>query len=130
MYAWQKELIKGFKPGEMAVMMSGRQTGKSQIQAYMRMWNDIHGNVPIEDLKLTVGTVYGKRYHCVEPVGGNWLEMEKWAIKTFGESGSIWDHRHPADHQTPMPNARWYMNNRKFWFLNEQDQMMFVMKWR
>jgi len=25
---------------------------------------------------------------------------------------------------------RWYMNNRKFWFRDQADQLMFVMKWR
>lgn len=92
---------------------------------YQRLWEDLHRR-PIEDLKLSQGTVYGKRYYCVEPVGGNWQEIEAWSFETFGKTeGSIW-----AESETPMPGERWYMNNRKFWFRDEADRLMFVMKWR
>lgn len=130
MHPWQDNILNqvmkgGIKPGEMTIMTSGRQTGKSQMQAYMRMWNDIHAR-PVEDLKLTEGKVYGARYHCVEPVGGSWIEMQEWCLKQFGDSGKhIW-----GEKETPEPQQRWYMNNRKFWFRKEKDQLMFVMKWR
>jgi hypothetical protein len=78
---------------------------------------------------LSEGTVYGSRYYCVEPYGGSWLEMEKWVLKTCGEStGSIWaeeKYKHAA-----QPGERWYGNNRKFWFRDEADRTMFVMRWR
>jgi hypothetical protein len=52
--------------------------------------------------------------------------MELWCIQAFGETeGSIWGEK-PA----PEPAMRWYMNNRKFWFRDQADQLMFVMKWR
>lgn len=102
-----------------------RQHGKSQIQAYMRMFNDIYGQ-PLEKLICTEGKVYGARYHCVEPVGGSWLEMETWAISAFGEPGSIW--RETKD-LSPEPGKRWYMNNRKFWFRQEKDRTMFILRW-
>ena len=122
---WQEKIINGFKPGEMTIVTSGRQTGKSQMQAYMRLWNDIHYQ-PISDLKLSEGTVYGSRYYCVEPIGGNWLEMQEWSLNQFGDSGKhIW-----GSNEVPPLNERWYMNNRKFWFRDEKDQLMFVMKWR
>lgn len=124
-HPWQEKIINGFKPGEMTIMASGRHTGKSQMQAYMRLWNDIHYR-PVEDLKLSEGTVYGSRYHCVEPVGGNWLEMQEWCLNQFGDSGKhIW-----GSNEVPPPHERWYMNNRKFWFHNDADRLMFVMKWR
>ena len=122
---WQEKIFNGFKPGEMAIVTGGRQTGKSQMQAYMRLWNDIQYR-PVEDLKLTEGTVYGSRYHCVEPVGGSWIEMQEWCLNQFGDSGKhIW-----GSNETPSPQERWYMNNRKFWFRDEQDRLMFVMRWR
>lgn len=131
MYPWQIDVLKklqGVKPGEMTVMMSGRRTGKSQLSsvAFQRLWDEIHMR-PVEDLKLTEGTVYGSRYYCVEPVGGSWREMELWCHETFGEIAgtSIW-----AEEKAPIPAQRWYMNNRKFWFRDEKDQLMFVMKWR
>ena len=125
--AWQEQLIDKmtqFK-GRGLTQITGRQAGKSTIDAYMRLWNDIHAQ-PIEDLKLNTGTVYGSRYYTVEPVGGNWLEMQEWCLNQFGDSGKhIW-----GEKETPEPQQRWYMNNRKFWFRSEQDQLMFVMKWR
>ena len=120
--------IQGIKKGPLSLTMGSRQTGKSSSAAYMRMWNDLYPN-PVERLVLSEGTVYGSPYYCVEPIGGSWLEMEKWCIQSCGEStGSIWaeeKYKHSA-----QPGERWYGNNRKFWFRDEQDRMMFVLKWR
>ena len=130
---WQMKLLKkldGIKPGELRMISHGRQMGKSTFnnQALQRLIDDLNGN-PVTDLKLSEGTVYGSRYYCVEPVGGNWLGMEKWCIQACGEStGSIWSeekYKHAAN-----PGERWYGNNRKFWFRDEQDRTMFVLKWR
>jgi hypothetical protein len=132
-HPWQTELLKklsGVKPGELRMISHGRQLGKSMFgaQALQRLIDDLNGN-PVTDLKLSEGTVYGSRYHCVEPVGGNWIEMEAWCIQTCGEStGSIWSeekYKYAAN-----PSERWYGNNRKFWFREEKDRMMFVLKWR
>lgn len=113
--------------GRGLIQVTGRNSGKSAFsaQAWQRLWEDLHAR-PIEDLKLSEGTVYGKKYYCVEPVGGSWPEMEAWSFETFGKTeGSIW-----AETKTPMPNERWYTNNRKFWFRDELDRMIFVLKWR
>lgn len=112
------------------MIISGRQLGKSQLinQAFQRLFDDLHTR-PVERLVLSEGTVYGSQYHCVEPVGGNWLEMEAWVLKTYGEStGSIWaeeKYKHAA-----QPGERWYGNNRKFWFRDEADRIIFILKWR
>ena len=109
------------------MIISGRQLGKSQLtnQAFLRLWDDIHHR-PVEELKLSEGTVYGSRYYCIEPVGGSWPKMELWCMEAFGTTtGSIW-----GEKAAPEPAMRWYMNNRKFWFRNQKDQLMFVMKWR
>jgi hypothetical protein len=128
---WQLNVlnkIQGIKKGQLSLTMGGRQTGKSSSAAYMRMWNDLHPT-PVERLMLSEGTVYGSPYYCVEPVGGSWLEMEKWCIQSCGEStGSIWaeeKYKHSA-----QPGERWYGNNRKFWFRDEADRTMFILKWR
>ena len=106
--------------------MSGRGVGKSAAQAYGRLWQDLFSNIKVSDIKLECGTVYGSRYYTAEPVGGNWFDMEAWCHKTFGPiSGSIW-----AEDTAPKPAQRWYMNNRKFWFRDEADRLMFVMRWR
>lgn len=76
---------------------------------------------PVEDLKVSEGTVYGTKYHTVYPVGGDWHKMEEWCTQTYGAGpkAGVWTH-----------NARWYMNNRKFWFRNEKDLTMFILRWR
>jgi hypothetical protein len=130
MYPWQEDMLKkmsGFKPGELITYSAGRGTGKSYWsgQAVNRLMQDLM-NRPVEDLVLSEGAVYGSQYHCVEPVGGTWIEMQEWCFNQFGDSGKhIW-----GEKETPEPQQRWYMNNRKFWFRNEQDQLMFVMRWR
>jgi hypothetical protein len=122
--------LDGFKPGELVIMSAGRGTGKSMLtKAYVdRMMQDIMSR-PIEDMVLSEGRVYGARYHCVEPIGGNWREMEDWCINTYGETtGSIWAEE--VDKKTPAPGERWYANNRKFWFRKESDRTLFILKWR
>jgi hypothetical protein len=129
-HPWQMDMLKqleGFKSGEMVIYTAGRNTGKSAFsaQALKRMMDDINSR-PVEELKLSEGTVYGSRYHCVEPVGGNWREMETWCYQMFGNAGDkLW-----GEPKAPEPAQRWYMNNRKFWFRNEADRTMFVLKWR
>jgi hypothetical protein len=127
---WDKIASGGIKPGEMMIMSSGRQVGKSMFtaQAIERLMRDINSQ-PVEDMVLSEGRVYGARYYCVEPIGGNWREMEDWCINTYGETtGSIWAQE--VDKLTPLVNERWYANNRKFWFRNEKDRTLFILKWR
>lgn len=129
LHDWQKDLLKqleGKKPGEITIMMAGRQTGKSLFNAmWKRMYDDIY-NRPVTDLILSEGRVHGAKYHCVQPEGGNWAAMEAWCKDTFGEPGEIW----PKDDFAWPDSARWLQNNRKFWFRNEADRTLFVMKWR
>lgn len=127
---WQLNILanlRSIKPGEFTIAMSGRNVGKSAFsaQAFQRLWEDLH-NRPLEDLKLTEGRVHGARYFCVEPVGGSWFEMEAWCRESFGEPGEIW----PTQDFVWPDSTRWMQNNRKFWFRNESDQTMFILKWR
>jgi energy-coupling factor transporter ATP-binding protein EcfA2 len=130
---WQQKMIMDIescsaKPGEMVVMMASRGTGKSQMAAFARMFNDIlNSNIKLSEIKLDYGSVYGKRYYTAEPVGGNWKEMEAWCTDTFGKhGGAIWGH---DPNKAPLPNERWYMNNRKFWFRTEKDRDWFIIRW-
>lgn len=135
MYPWQENILNqvlngGIKPGEMTIVTAGRQAGKSHFtaQTLKRLMDDINSR-PIENLIPSEGKVYGSRYYCVEPVGGNWREMEDWCIQTYGSSsGSIWAEQ--VDKAVPLPGERWYGNNRKFWFRSEADRTMFIMRWR
>jgi hypothetical protein len=128
MYAWQSELLERMQryKGRGVVQITGRQTGKSQMAVYQRMWKDImESTTKVTDMKLAEGTIYGSRYYTVEPIGGNWLEMETWCVSTLGEgSRALWGGK------APEPARRWYANNRKFWFRYEADRTMFIMRWR
>ena len=114
--------------GRGMIQVTGRNPGKSIVSnmaALRRLVDDIQNN-PISQLILTEGKIYGARYYCVEPVGGNWLEMETWCLDTYGSTSSIWKETKSL---TPEPLKRWYMNNRKFWFRNERDRNWFILRW-
>lgn len=125
---WQLDLIKKMTQykGRGIVQITGRGVGKGDFsaQAFKRLIDDIWYS-PLQKIVLSEGTVYGSRYYTAEPVGGNWREMEAWCYETFGNPGdALWGEK------APEPAYRWYMNNRKFWFRDEQDRLIFVLKWR
>ena len=71
--------------------------------------------------ELSEGRVAGARYLTVHPTNGaRWNEMMAWTVETFGPTAhdGVW-----------TPGMRWYANNAKFWFRNEQDLTMFILKW-
>lgn len=130
LYPWQQRALNTMNKykGRGVVQITGRNAGKSHWTnvAIQRLMDEINSR-PIENLALSEGTVYGAQYYCVEPVGGNWMEMEHWAIQMYGETGSLWKE---TKNLTPEPLQRWYMNNRRFWFRDEKDRTMFILRWR
>lgn len=128
-YPWQLDLIDKMQKykGRGCLQITGRQVGKSAFtaQVWKKMMDDIY-NRPVENLILTENRIGGARYYCVQPVGGNWIDMEAWVTAKFGQPGEIW-----PNHDFVWPEMpRWVQNNRKFWFRNEADRTMFVLKWR
>ena len=128
-YPWQLDMLDKMirYKGKGFIQVTGRQVGKSTYsqEALKRLFDEIYAQ-PVSEIKTSQGTVYGSRYYCVEPVGGSWYEMESWCYEKFGKSGdSMW-----GEKKAPKPAERWYMNSRKFWFRDEADQMMFVLRWR
>lgn len=130
LHPWQEKIFvdlesSGVRPGEMMVMMAGRQIGKSTFSAmYNRIMTDLQ-NQPVEELVLSENKLAGARYYCVEPVGGNWKNMEVWCTQTFGEPGEVWPKQEFVWPEVP----RWVQNNRKFWFRSEKDRDWFIIKW-
>jgi hypothetical protein len=94
-----------------------------KYKARKRLMDDILSR-PVEALNVDVGTVFGKKYYTVEPIGGNWLEMEEWAVSVFGAPSSVWEGTF-----TTADAGRWYMNDRRFWFREEKDRDWFILKW-
>ena len=128
---WQKEMVDMLCQGkELKIMMSGRKVGKSiwTQKAIDRLMKDLQSR-PVEELVLGESRFAGARYYTVEPVGGNWQEMEQWCTETFGPASDVWDSKNP-DNQFMWPECgRWYKNNRKFWFRNERDRDWFILRW-
>lgn len=85
-------------------------------------------------MKLTSAEarMYGSRYYVLVPhltvatswYSQDWLDMVEWMVEIFGpieqpKAGSI----------TPVPNQRWYVYDGKFLFRNEEDKILFLLKW-
>lgn len=118
------------RASELKITMSGRNAGKSiwTSKAIERLMNDLM-NRPIEELVLGEGRVSGARFYTVEPVGGNWLDMETWCVETFGTASDVWNIAHGNDTFIWPEDGRWYKNDRKFWFRNVKDRDWFVIRW-
>lgn len=84
------------------------------------------------NFELLEGRIHGARYYTVRPQfnwsltgdwGGidSWRDMMEWCVATFGPSAEdgVWS-----------PGARWYANNAKFWFRNQEDQTVFLLRWQ
>lgn len=46
-----------------------------------------------------------------------WLDMDKWLLDTMGQNN--WHNE----------NARWVGSDRKYWFRDERDRTMFILRW-
>jgi hypothetical protein len=75
--------------------------------------------IPESKMYIEEKRLHGAKYFVVRPVFANWQEMEKWTTKIFGEPASCWDEG----------CQRWYMNDQRFWFRNEADRTMFILRW-
>jgi len=69
------------------------------------------------------GTVYGdQRYYTAAPLeaGKEWPHMMSWMVSTFGPTAKdgIW-----------TSGQRWYANNARFWFRDQADLTLFLLRW-
>ena len=85
------------------------------------------------ELSCSTGTIYGLHYYTVEPKNlewqdsrAMWEDMMLWSVNQFGETGSLWNE---TKNLVQEPHQRWYANDRKFWFHNEADRTMFILRW-
>ncbi len=69
--------------------------------------------MPYHRITKNIGhTMHPKFKYSVPANATNWEVQITWMLNKFGEIGSEWDY-----HRT------------RFWFTNEQDQLLFVLKW-
>lgn len=111
MQGWQKDLVTGMRTGEMTILMAGRQTGKSQMVAYQRLWEDmmtrpvkiLWQKLPGRKLKAyTDGTGRGLRDNDMD-------EVQQW----------IW---------TNIPSAK-RLSFDMWLFKEDKHVTMFLMRW-
>jgi len=83
-------------------------------------------------MKLTI-TIENKKWHgckykAVKPFLSSWSlrrnedkwnEISQWCYDMYGR---------PGDPFTDVAE-RWYLNNSAYWFRNEEDVMMFMLRW-
>jgi hypothetical protein len=87
------------------------------------------------DLSLSEDTIYGVPYYTVYPVithDNDWDLLEDWCVGIMGLPGDIWELRSRIwirKDQAPTPYDRWYMNTSKFWFRDEADRAIFLLRW-
>jgi hypothetical protein len=107
---WQKDLIGGFKKGEMAIVSASRNTGKSTFTTatLRKLLDDMESFDPNFEV-LTTGTVDGKPWYTI----------------TCKKDVSIWIRENGVE------NSEWsdYVDNRWMWHRNRLDvsQEMFAM---
>jgi len=81
------------------------------------------------ELVYDQGKVYGARYYTVQPkfpahaltwFKPEWAEMVAWCVDTYGPT-----------HKDGVfePNQRWYINDTRFWFREEEDVLVFALRW-
>jgi hypothetical protein len=118
----QKKLFEAYSTANTVMTMSmARQSGKSTM---VRDWaKTLEQFTQGFRLELSEGTVFGQRYYCVEPQGWIWREFEFKDMVAWCETTM---EREP---DTITPNLRWYVNSGQFWFRDEADRTMFVMRW-
>lgn len=84
--------------------------------SYIQKQQQLHSG---SNLVIGAGTVIGQLYHTVEPIN-NWIAIHKWCVELFGTEDSIWDNYH----------GRWYINDRRIWFRDESDLLVFILRWK
>lgn len=80
-------------------------------------------------LILETGKVFDQEYFVVKPAGWlhyheplEWNDMVEWCVSTMGPSGTD---KNPG---AWSPDQRWYVNGARFWFRDEADRTMFVLR--
>jgi len=116
LYDYQKQLLTGFKPGELSIWYGGNQTGKSMVMKIMK--NHMYGTMakPAEFTKHSEAIVDGDTWYNV----GCSKEASIWFRKQFAEQEDKMWHEH-IDEQ-------WYFRLNRF-DMHEKLYTMLILRW-
>ena len=95
-------------------MAAGRQFGKT----YSSIWVDEHA--PAKRIETGYADNQPRWPHWVRPCNyseSEWQGMGRWITDTLGDSNWL------------KENALWVGSDRKYWFRDERDRTLFLLKW-
>ncbi len=118
MEPWQQQIFNklqagGVKPGEMTIMMAGRQTGKSQIKQYLNQWYDMQEQEQPKCKIISTAKVDGKTWHTIACR----KEVSMWIRETGVENDSWHEHI----------DSNWTLHSNMF-DISEEFYMLVVLK--
>ena len=99
-------------------MAAGRQSGKTGLTPDQIWWDEMWNNTP--RLETGYADNQPKWPYWVCPCNYSapeWFEMNVWMLEIFGNCN--WH----------TENARWVGSDRKYWFRDERDRTLFLLKW-
>ena len=123
------KLSQGFKRGEMAIISSGRQSGKSYYYQKMLL-NSVFGslyNTNIDSLYPNMFLIQPQskykfsraNWYVAEFDDRKYFEVEEWCTKHFGP--------HPKNPDAWSPWVHKY--SEKIHFRDEKDYVLFMLRW-
>ena len=99
LHDFQLKALQGFKKGEMMVISSGRQTGKSTYMQYAQQWEDIMNS----------------KKPAVEIIGRAVVDGEKWYTVSCNKTASIWFRNTHRD----VEDKLWYGHIDNTWMAHQ-----------
>ena len=120
---WQQDAIDKLGVDGRLYITMARQSGKSTIiKDWAKTLEEFSKGYKLE---YSTGTVFGQEYFCIKPVGFiwngiAWKHFEDWCAENLGPTpkDGIW-----------TAGSRWYANDGQFWFRDEKDRTMFILRW-
>lgn len=112
LYDYQKQLLTGFKPGELSIWYGGNQTGKSTVMKIMK--NHMYGTMtkPAEFTK-----------HCEAIVDG-----VTWYTVGCSKDASTWIRTQPKELWYEHFDKDWYFSLNRF-DMHEKLYIMLGLRW-
>ena len=104
-------------------MAAGRQYGKTDIltrQQITDMATQWINEIDTKRLETGYADNQPKWPYWIRPYNYDeqeWYDMDKWLLATMGQNNWLTE------------NARWVGSNQKYWFRDERDRTMFILKW-